>query len=234
MAGFGILGMRRALRSHSGAVAAEYALIGAVLGLGLLSALRTVKSNLNTNYDRISLQLQRVANDTSGTRKEVSRDGQYSYTSNGLVINQVWIRYDDGSSALLRTSPDPNSWFKSIYYDFGKDGINHSATVIRANGGTYTEGYEYIRDNVINVSYTEGMSSHSYIQEQINLGNGYYGYRQTMNSSNIAGDWASGYVVNYYGPDANGNYVENNIGSRYTLPNGQVTNYGADISQYIR
>ncbi len=230
---FSILRMNRVIRSRDGGVAIEYALMGAILGLGLLSGLKSIRGSLTNNYDQISLALQRAAA-SSTVRKEISRDSPSSYTSNGQVINQIWIRYDDGSSALLRTSPDPNSWFKSIYYDFGKDGLNHGAAVTRSNNSFYTETYEYIRDNVINVSYSEAGNAHSYIQEQINLGNGYYGFRQTMNSTNIAGDWASGYVVNYYGNDASGKYVENNVGARYTYPNGQVVNSGSDITPYIR
>jgi Flp pilus assembly pilin Flp len=228
-------GILRALsRGDRGNASIEYALLGAIVGLGMISGLRTLKNGLNTNYDRITLAIQRVNNDTSGTRKETSRDSNFTYYSNGQRIDQVWIRYDDGSSALLRTSPDPNSWFQQIYYDFGKDGINHGAYVTRSNGSTYSETYETVRDGVVNINYTEGSVTHNYLQEQINLGNGYYGYRQTMNSTNIAGDWASGYVVNYYGNDANGQYVENNVGSRYTYANGQTVNYGQDISQYMR
>ena len=226
--------LRQLAGAERGNASIEYALLGAIIGLGMISGLRTLKNGMNTNFDRITLQIQRVNNDTSGTRKETSRDGQSSYISNGQQIDQVWIRYDDGSSQLLRTSPDPNSWFKTIYYDFGKDGINHGAYVTRSNGATYSETYEYIRDGVINVNYTEGTQTHNYLQEQINLGGGYYGYRQTMNSTNIAGDWTSGYAVNYYGNNAQGQYVENSIGSRYTYQNGTTANYGQDISQYMR
>lgn len=226
--------LRPVARSEGGAASIEYALLAAIVGLGLISALNNLKYGLNTNYDRISLAIQRVNNDTSGTRKETSRDGQFSYTSNGTRIDQVYIHYDDGSTVLLRTSPDPNSWFKSIYYDFGKDNVNHGAYVTRNDGSTYSETYDYVRDGVVNVNYTEGTSQHSYLQQQIDLGGGYYGYRQTMNSSNIAGDWVSGYAVNYYGNDSSGQYVENSIGSTYTYANGAVYNYGSDISKYKR
>lgn len=231
---FSALALHRALRSREGGVAIEYALLGAIVGLGVLSGLRGVRNNLTTNYDLITLALQRVATDTSGTRKEISRDNPFTYTSNGQTINQIWVRYDDGSSALIRTSPDPNSWFKQIYYDFGKDGLNHGATVTRSNNSVYQENYEYVRDGVIAVSYSENGSAHTYLQQQIDLGGGYYGYRQTMTSTNIQSDWSSGYVVNYYGPDSKGNYVENSVGARYTYPNGQVVNSGSDITPYIR
>ena len=226
--------LRRLAGAERGNASIEYALLGAIVGLGMISGLRTLKNGMNTNFDRITLQIQRVNNDTSGSRKEIRRDPEASYMTNGLKVDQVWIRYDDGSSQLLRTSPDPNSWFKTIYYDFGKDGVNHGATVTRTDNSVYSENYEYIRDGVVNVSTTDGPNKYNYIQEYTNLGGGYHGYRQTMNSSNVPGAWATAYIVNYTGVDANGQYFENSYGSRVTYANGQVVNSGQDISPYIR
>ena len=226
--------LRRLARAERGNASIEYALLGAIVGLGMISGLRTLKNGMNTNFDRITLQIQRVNNDTSGSRQEIRRDPDASYTTNGLRVDQVWIRYDDGSSQLLRTSPDANSWFKTIYYDFGKDGINHGAYVTRSDNSVYSETYEYIRDGVVNVSTTDGPNNYNYIQEHIDLGGGYHGYRQTMNSSNVQGTWTTGYIVNYVGVDAKGQYFENSYGSRHTYANGQVANSGQDISQYIR
>ncbi len=155
------------IRSKDGNASIEYALIAAFIGLGLLSGLKTLKNGLGTNYDKISVQIQRINNDTSGTRKEIGRDSPFTYFSNGIQVDQIWIRYDDGSSSLYRTSPTPAADFTSIVYDFGADGVNKGAVVQRKNGSSYTESYEVVRPNVTSVTYREGSSVATYLSGQV-------------------------------------------------------------------
>ncbi len=223
---------RLLIRSTRGNASIEYALLAAFIGLGILASLKMTKGGLNTNLDKITLQIQRVNNDTSGTRKEIGRDSPFSYKSDGIQVDQIWIRYDDGSSVLYRTSPTPNAWFKDITYEFGLDGVNHGANVNRSDGTFFSEKYEYIRQNVISVTYSEGANTRNYIQEESDIGNGYHRYRQTMVSSNIANDFQSSWIVNYYGNDDQGNYTERNIGSVYQYKDNTYYN-GGDITQYI-
>lgn len=224
---------RAKLIGHTeGGTAIEYALIGAIIALGLVAGLKNLKYGLTGGFDRISLQIQRVNNDTSGTRLETSRADAGTYYADGFQVNQTWIYYDDGSVALYKIWPNPGSGLKSALVDYGKDNTLHGGDAIREDGSLYSERYEQIRNGVMNVTTVDGNQQRSFIHEQIILGGGYYGYRTTMNTTNVSNDWVSGYSVVYVGVDSNGIKIEKNIGSTLTYQNGLTVNYGGDISQY--
>ncbi len=48
---------RRFVRNESGATAIEYGLIAAIVGVGLVAGLSTLKDNLNTTYTLVGTKL---------------------------------------------------------------------------------------------------------------------------------------------------------------------------------
>jgi pilus assembly protein Flp/PilA len=49
--------VRRFIKNESGATAIEYGLIAAIVGVGLVAGLSTLKSNLNTTFETVGTKL---------------------------------------------------------------------------------------------------------------------------------------------------------------------------------
>lgn len=51
--------LRRFLANESGATAIEYGLIAAIVGVGLIAALGTLKTDLNNTFGKVSTELKK-------------------------------------------------------------------------------------------------------------------------------------------------------------------------------
>ena len=52
--------VRRLIKNESGATAIEYGLIAAIVGVGLVAGLGTLKTNLNTTFTNVGTELTKV------------------------------------------------------------------------------------------------------------------------------------------------------------------------------
>jgi YD repeat-containing protein len=90
-----------------GAVAVEYAVIGAIVGLGLVSALVGTKGSLNADYSRISASMYQGQVEKPPYASSTPVGAPFASTMNGLPSTRQNYVNNDGSTRYVETVNDP-------------------------------------------------------------------------------------------------------------------------------
>ncbi len=221
------------LNRDNGNASIEYALLAAVVGLGILSALKGVKSSANFNYEKIAFAIGQV-NSNNETKKNVTwTRPDVTYVELGNITLQEWVYYDDGTADLVRTSGDNPPRFKERRISVGVDGL---ATKDRSTAldGSYSEvTFAYVNGSTFVTDRIGGCQcTYRQVNRYYDLGDG-TGLSVYVNDfvSNSNGSAAAPFrqAVTAYraGPgtfDFYGNYT---LGA-----DGKVYSSGSDISAY--
>ncbi len=140
------------LRSRSeGAVAVEYALLGAFLGLGIIAALMSTKSSLNSNFDNITYRIGQATPKANTAPRVVSSTSTANQTVNGVVTYQTYTYYTDGSKSLYQTNSNnaANGW-KTAQFDWDTAGNLSTLSVTNPDGTPqYSVAYTPVRPGVM-------------------------------------------------------------------------------------
>ena len=92
---------RRLRRSEGGAVSIEYALLGAVVALGIVAALVQTKVKLNDLLGLINIRFGVVQQDISRDTRTAVSTVQGSYRSNNIDYKTTTVTYSDGTKDVL-------------------------------------------------------------------------------------------------------------------------------------
>lgn len=208
--------LRRLCRSEAGGTAVEYALLGAIIGLGTLSALNKVRSSLNTNFQMIASSLN-----------VVQRDTVYTTPTGTTYVRSVTVN-PDGSMVITRTRQPDGLVEYTENYD--KSGNLTSVKHLNSDGSYYADIFSKNSDGSYTVTNTNsnGTPGPTYNQA-VTHQDGYDIVKRTF----AAGDAATYgsvqvYVINANTQQSNAtpDYNPNLLGQATRYPNGTVTSSG--------
>lgn len=224
---------RAALRSDAGNASIEYALLGAIVGLGLVSALTSVKRSASFNYEKIAFAIGQVNEANNNKKTIVSTRPDATYVELGNITLQEWVYYDDGSSDLVRTSGDVPPRFKERRISLGADG---RTTTDRwtGNDGSYSESkFSYVNGNTFITDTTGGCQcTYRQVNRYYDLGNGtglsvYTNDFVSMTNGSATAPFKQTVTAYKAGPGTFDFY-----GSYQLNQNGTTAYNGSDISAY--
>lgn len=135
-------------RDDRGAAAIEYALLGAVVGLGIVAGLVASKRSLSTNYDKITYQIGAAVPAVPVAPRVVASTHSTSQTLNGTLLSQSWTVYTDGTRSMVQTNNNPiGVGYGVVDYEYDAAGNTTSAYVRNPDGSfQYSETISPFRD----------------------------------------------------------------------------------------
>ncbi len=144
------LGLRRLGRRDHGNVAIEYALLAAIVGLGLISALKSTKQSLNSNYDKITYEIGKAVVDPVKGQKTVASTYTDGQTVNGVYNYRNWTLYSDGSKSMVQTNNNnAAAGWQTALFEYDGNGNTTGLHVTNPDGSfQYDETFEIIRPGV--------------------------------------------------------------------------------------
>ena len=228
---------RASLRKHvGGTVAIEYALIGAIIGIGIVGALVGSKRSLNVTYDTLSYQVGEATKPGSEGRTVVKTVTNPAVSYSGTLANSQTVFYSDGSRDTTLTAQAASLWFQTYttHYDAasvetGADwidssgGVNSSRTTLL---GPTTAIYAQSGSGSCNCTYR---SAWSYLP-QADGSNMIVYNNDVIDGSRAAASLYKSQTVVYNATATTYDYV----GDVSTSPTGVVTRGGQDITTYLR
>lgn len=208
----------------------EYTIIGAVVGLGLISALNSLKRAQNVNFDKISYAISEATLKNQAPKDIVQEIPESPYMDGGRPVTQKWVVYADGSRDLVRSG----DWFTTSITNYNAQGVEVGATWIDINGyvtqvettvlGPTTSIYKQSGNGSCNCTYRSSWSFDAQPNGSTNVV-----YRNDLiDGKNAAGWMYQQQTVVYNSSPGNWNYV----GDIQTSRTGTVSRYGSDISRY--
>lgn len=195
-----MVGLRALRRSNEGATAIEYALIGALIGLGLIGSLVTTKTSLNAIFGVASTQM------ASGTK-----------TGSGMVVPPsanagAWTARTLTSTTVTAQSATG----KTIRYTFGDGTIVDYSETFDSTGKFTGDSYNQVAGNTVVHASFDATGAQTYWGKDVyansalsDLRNQYWGYSSELCGSNWCGSYAN-YHTDSYGVlyrDTAGNYT---------------------------
>ena len=160
-------------RDDRGAAAIEYALLGAVVGLGIVAGLVASKRSLNTNYDKITYQLGAAVPAVAAPPRVVASTSTYAYSLNGTVLTQKSTFYTDGTRSMVQTNSNPAAvGYGDVDYEFDAAG-NTISSYVRNPDGTfqYSEVIKPLRPGTnVHTLTTAAGASYSYSRTSTTAG----------------------------------------------------------------
>lgn len=90
--------------AEHGAVAIEYALLGAIVALGIVTALQWTRQSLNSDYDKISYAVGKAVPDVSKAPRVVASTYNETVNLNGIRLDRVYSVYTDGTKSMVQTN----------------------------------------------------------------------------------------------------------------------------------
>lgn len=231
--------LRSLRRDAGGAVAIEYAILGVLLGLGLVAALSSVKRAENVRLDTISYSIGQAVTTPTNTAKTILRQvAGTPYTDGGRPVNQTYVYYTDGTYDLVRTPPSDNKWFTSgvLSYDTSSQLVKNVYT--NAAGESYTQDISYLDPNTSMVTWTGTGSCNCVYRSAVSYenqpdGSTYVIYKNNLISPTAAGgpidpSMYSQQTVVYNSSATFWNYV----GEITTSQAGVTASNGQNVSRY--
>jgi Flp pilus assembly pilin Flp len=221
-----------------GAVAIEYAILGAIVGLGIVATLIQTARNLNVRYDSMSYSISQATASTAGPKTVLKVVQGTPYTDGGRPVNQKTIFYTDGTNDLVRTPPDDNKWFTSGVLSYDASGNLVKNVYTNAAGDAYTQDISYLSPNVSMVSWTGTGSCNCIYRSALSYDAQADGSTNVIYKNNFVSAAASGGPVDpsmysqqtvvYNSSSSFWNYV----GDITTSMSGVTTNNGQNVSRY--
>ncbi len=148
------LSYRRLRDDRSGAVAVEYALLGAFVALGIVSALVSTKVKLNDLLGLINIRFavvqQQMANDTRIPVSTVYG----SYRSNNIDFTTVSVSYSDGSRVVTTTPVQQGLTFLQSVQNYNRSGVLTEAHYDYQGGVWGNDIYTYRADGSFDITNT--------------------------------------------------------------------------------
>lgn len=217
-------------RDQRGNASIEYAIIGAVVGLGLISALNSLKRAQNVNFDKISYAISEATLKNQAPKDIVREVPDAPYMDGGRAVTQKWVYYADGSRDLVRAG----DWFTTSITNYNAQGVEVGATWIDINGyvtqvettvlGPTTSIYKQSGNGSCNCTYRSSWS----FDAQPNGSTNVIYKNDLIDGKNAAGWMYQQQTVVYNSSPGNWNYV----GDVQTSRTGTISRYGSDISRY--
>ncbi len=207
---------RRLHRSQEGGTAVEYALLAAIIGLGLLSALNRVRTSLNGNFQMIASSLN-----------VVQRDTVYTDTSGVAYVRSVTVN-SDGSMTVTRSRQSDG--FVAFTEQYDKNGNLTSLKHVNNDGTFYTDLFTKNTDGSYTVRNTNSNAPDgpTYNQSVVHQ-DGYDIVKRTFSAADAPTFGAvQVYVVNANTQQSNAapDFNPNLVGQATKYPNGTVTGSG--------
>lgn len=140
----------RLRRAERGNASIEYALLGAIIGLGLISGLKTLKQSLNSDFDKISYAIGQAVQAPAAAPKVVASTSTDGLTVNGTYITRAWTTYTDGTTSMIQTnSNNAATGWGVAYFQYDAAGNTTGLSVNNPDGSfQYTETFQQVRAGV--------------------------------------------------------------------------------------
>jgi Flp pilus assembly pilin Flp len=173
--------LRRLRAANGGAAAIEYALLGAVVALGIVAALLSTKTNLNDLLSLINIRFGKVHTEmANGTRKVVSVTNGTSMLNNA-TLGTVTTVYDDGSKDVVFNNSDYTKVnFQTRTYSYGADGKIQNALFNYPGGGFDNDVYNHRQDGSFDITNTNGQGDTFIYNAKTTIVDGYSVYTKHM------------------------------------------------------
>ncbi len=217
--------------AEHGNASIEYALLAAVVGLGLVSALSATKRAQNVNFDKISYAIAKSTQKNEGIKTIVREAPDIPYTDNGRKVDQKWVYYSDGSFDLIRSG----DWFTTSITNWDTNGVEIGGTWIDSNGyvtqvettwlGPQTAIYKQSGNGSCNCTYRSSWK----IEPQPDGSNNVIYNNDLVDGTNKSNWMYQQQTVVYNSKPNSWNYV----GDVQTSTSGVVTYNGQNISKYL-
>lgn len=225
----------RLSRDDRGNASIEYALLGAIVGLGIISSLNQLKRSLNVNYDKISYAIGQATQGDAPPKTVLKTVPATSYTDGGRPVDQKWVYYTDGSMDLVRTpGAGAAPWFNTSVTYYDKNGVETGGLWVDTAGnvtnakttilGPTTAIYEQTGNGSCNCTYR---SSWSFDPQPDGSNNVVY-HNDLIDGSNAAAWMYGSQTVVYRSTPTSWDY----IGDITTSRTGTVTANGQSIAKY--
>ncbi len=218
------------LKETAGAVAVEYALLGAFLGIGLLAALNGVRRNTGATYDTITYGLSQAAKGNAPAKVIARTVDGGTYTDSGRPVSRQYVYYTDGSYDLVTTG----NWFQKGISNFDANGVQTGGLFIDANGGLTQNVYTQLTPTSQMIQQTGNASCNctyrtAWTYDPQPDGSNNVVYRNTLVDGTNAATWMYQSAVFVFNSSPS---AYNYIGDVQTLRNGQVISNGSSIAKY--
>lgn len=228
---------RTALRSHvGGATAIEYAMVAAIIGLGIVTALTGTKRNLNVTYDTLSYRVGEATKPGTEGRTVVKTVTNPAVSYSGTLANSQTVTYSDGSRDTILTAQNSGLWFQTYTTHYDAAGTETGADWIDSAGGANssrttllgptTAIYAQSGSGSCNCTYR---SAWSYLP-QADGSNMIVYNNDVIDRSQAAASLYQSQTVVYNASATTYDYV----GDVSTSSTGVVTRGGQDITKYLR
>ncbi len=173
---------RRCLaRSQSGAAAVEYALLAAVVALGIVGSLIATKRNLNDLLSLINIRFAKVQTDmATGTRKVVSVTTGSTMLNNANLGTTTTV-YNDGSKDVVYSNSDyTKNNFQTKIVQLAPDGKFSTVIYQYPNGGFDNDVYSYRPDGSTDITNTNSSGDTFIYNARTDIIDGYSVYSKHM------------------------------------------------------
>jgi Flp pilus assembly pilin Flp len=213
----------------------EYALLGAIVGLGIISGLTGMKRSLNVNFDKISYQIAQATANNDVAKTVTKTVAASSYTDGGRPVDQKWVYYSDGSYDLVRTSGGTSNWFQQSVDHYDQNGVNTGALWVDSAGNVTNAAYTWLNATTL-ISQQSGAGScnctyrSAWSFDPQPDGSNNVVYKNDLIDGSHAASWMyQSQTVVYNSKPNEWNY----IGDVQTYPNGTTGTYGQSIAKYL-
>ncbi len=226
--------MIRRLRCERGGVSIEYALLALFLGIGLIAALKTTKSNLQQNYDTITYGMSQTGGAPPLTVRKVFapsalQEGGYNY------MQVTTSYYAPGTTAcpctakIVRTAVDPkNTPYQQAVFDIDANNNITGVTTTNNDGSISFDTRTLLYPGVTVVAHQDTTSSYTYRETAAAVGTNVQAVTRTY-LSGTGQPWQTFQYVVDQSVAGQSNYV----GTVQKNVDGTVVKTGSDISSYF-
>jgi Flp pilus assembly pilin Flp len=218
-------------QATSGGVAIEYAIIGAVIGLGIVAALMSTRQSMRSRYDLITYGVAQASNSITTGKTVASTSDGGTYLDNGRPVSRTWIKYTDGTSDLVVSG----SWFQKGVSSFDANGYQTSGLWVDANGNRTEATYTYLTDTSQMIQQTGSGSCNCTYRSAWNYdpqpdGSRNVIYHNTLVDGTNSETWMYQSQTSVYNSTPNSWTY---IGDVQTMRDGTVVTNGSSIAKYL-
>jgi Flp pilus assembly pilin Flp len=133
-----------------GGVSIEYALLGAIIALGIVYALQSTRQSLNSNLDKVSYAISKATPTVDKPARVVASTRSDSVGLNGTQLYRTYTTYTDGTQSMVQTNSNNAVMGWSVAnYEFDAAGNATSVSVKNPDGSfQYSQLIETVRSGV--------------------------------------------------------------------------------------
>lgn len=136
--------------ARAGGVSIEYALLGAIVALGIIVALQSSRQSLNSNFDKVSYAISKATPAVEKPARVVASTRTESVGLNGTQLYRAYTTYTDGTQSMVQTNGNNAAMGWSVAdYEYDTAGNATSVSVKNPDGSfQYSQTIEAVRQGV--------------------------------------------------------------------------------------